>query len=870
MKLPGALGLIAGLWFWLAAGTVMAETNMVRLAVGPFYSPPGNEPLQKAAQLLPDLLTVSLSGQSQFQLVERQKISEVWRELNLTRNGMSSADSMLRLGRVLACDEFISGELVATKTNAQVWITVIDTRSGILTDLVLLPVDPGHYEPTLQAIAAFLDRSRARAPQKFIALGRFLDMSLSSAHEDWSRRLRTLIAKHFLEAGYGVVDNETVSPIFEEFQLDQAGLREAQSQRVKFQPSFWLIDARCKWVRDAEDKLSVAIRVRKMGEGETILQFRMPPGAELESNILSGLAKSLTAGNQGSPDMAAQEEAKLFGQEVNEAARGKTLLGPDRYATNNAGLDDRQYFQKKMEGLKQEGEKAAQRALLMDTNNLKAKLMVAGAYFGNTNDPAAQERGQHMLEELMTCTNTQIAFQSYYLLAHGMEQLGPKGMTLVVKPVRAIDRDYETEHERQIKQRSLKASEARYAANTNDLSAKYYLASAYFTDFENATNRQRGARMLEELYVGRDFYFATEASNDLVNGIHASDGKGSNTLFKAAVPPAATNFMAGAKKIAAPDQIIPKRPTFVVVDSFSAWPFCVAEDDGWLISQGTKLFFYDLQGSKTEVACPAKHKITALAADKDFWWIGTEGDGLMRIPKAGGAPKIWTEAEGLLMPTVTALCRSGGRLWVGFGFHGSGGLGYMDLKTGKFSGLQGNADFGATTAGGYVPQDSPVTFIQPANGKSVWAYSRKGMQQYDSESGQVTRTIPVYFDAAGVNTNFLATSARSGNSHDDIGGVKLCNLVNGRWDKVDFSQDPIENDVNAICLDGKNLWAGGTSTSDEADNFIKLVDMPSAKVIGRYAFKGTGYIYWIGTKGEQVWFLAGWGGSGVKLYRFSK
>jgi hypothetical protein len=57
-------------------------------------------------------------------------------------------------------------------------------------------------------------------------------------------------------------------------------------------------------------------------------------------------------------------------------------------------------------------------------------------------------------------------------------------------------------------------------------------------------------------------------------------------------------------------------------------------------------------------------RLAALAADKDFWWIGTGGDGLIRISKSGNAPQVWTESDGLFMPAISAPCRQSDRLTI--------------------------------------------------------------------------------------------------------------------------------------------------------------------------------------------------------------
>jgi hypothetical protein len=245
---------------------------------------------------------------------------------------------------------------------------------------------------------------------------------------------------------------------------------------------------------------------------------------------------------------------------------------------------------------------------------------------------------------------------------------------------------------------------------------------------------------------------------------------------------------------------------------------------------------------------------------------------LIRLSKTGQPPKIWSEADGLLMPNISALCRQGDRLWIGFKFHGSGGLGYLDLKTGKFIGMQGDVDFSQLQALPSVSLDVPVASIQAANEKSVWVFSPGKLQLLDSESRRVTRIIPVNFNVASLNANFLAVSARSGDSMDDIGGVKIYDLASNCWKKVGRSAvwTENENDVTALCLIGPQVLAAISPANLHEDTFIKLVDIPSSKDIGKYAFKGIEFVYWIGTNTDNIWFLAGLGGRKVKLCCFNK
>src|ERR1700690_2062220 len=67
----------------LLASAGFAETNSVRLALGPFYAPARRPSLQQPAETLPDLLTASLPQGGRFQLVEREKVKAIWSEWHL-------------------------------------------------------------------------------------------------------------------------------------------------------------------------------------------------------------------------------------------------------------------------------------------------------------------------------------------------------------------------------------------------------------------------------------------------------------------------------------------------------------------------------------------------------------------------------------------------------------------------------------------------------------------------------------------------------------------------------------------------------------------------------------------------------------------
>ena len=389
------------------------ETNSVRLAIGPFFAPVGNTTLEKAAADLPDLLTASLSHENRFQLVERAKINAIWSELHLAEAGLTSADTVGKLGRILSCDWLVSGSFVQTESGTQVWVKVIDTQNSVVLDLQAIPYDPTDFSATTGGIARFLAGTGSHSqPHEFIALGKFRDMTVSATREDWSPRLTALIEKHYLAAGYGVVEREAVSPIFSEYQLQAAGLTGDSTNRVKLKPAFWILDGSCKWIYDTQDKLSVAIRIQKMGGGEQTFNFAQPPGDALEKAVVDAIQSALTNTHPMTVEQAQKEEEKIRRAHAEELVKGRgETWTPTRYNTNptfititDAYGGKRQMtvdpaFLAQRENHAREIIKTLQQAILLNPKDMHSKFMLGMTLFG-TADPVESKHGRDLLEEV--------------------------------------------------------------------------------------------------------------------------------------------------------------------------------------------------------------------------------------------------------------------------------------------------------------------------------------------------------------------------------------------------------------------------------------------------------------------------------------
>jgi hypothetical protein len=406
-----------------------ADTNAVRIAIGPFFTSAGNPALANAAAYFPDLLTAALSQENRFQLVERVKVAEVWNEMQLAEASLTEADTVARFGRILACDWLVSGMFVVAGTNTQVVVKVTDIHSGVLLDLETVPYRKADFAATAGAIGDFLARARSRAkPREFIALGNFEDQSLSTTREDWSPRLMALIEKQFLAAGYGVVEREAVAPIFSEYQFAAAGLTGEATNRVKLRPAFWVVDGACKWLTGAEDKLSVTLRIQKMGGALQVFSFAKPAGAEVEKTVFETIRSAVAGTGSTTPEQALAGEEKIRSAHLDDLVQGRGETAPVHYATDptfititDAYGGTRQVqmdpsFMASQQSHAMVMLKTLQQAILLNPKDYKAKWTLGMSWYCSR-EPSEKQQGQEMLEEVAASGDANYATKAKNWLA---------------------------------------------------------------------------------------------------------------------------------------------------------------------------------------------------------------------------------------------------------------------------------------------------------------------------------------------------------------------------------------------------------------------------------------------------------------------
>jgi TolB-like protein len=386
------------------------------VAVGPFFAPDSNENLRKIGSTMPDLLTVELSQQESFHVVEREQVTAIWKELNLSATGLVAPETVARLGHVLACDWLVTGTLVPGSKGTQVWVKVVDVKSGVIVDMEALPVDLRNLEAAVQGIGRFLAKAGTGGQsERFVTLGKFTDLSSDTTREDWSRRLTTLIEQYCRDRRVGLVERGAVAPIFEEFQFERAGLTGATTNRVRLQPAFWIVDGACKWVNDTQ--LKVTLRLQKIGGKEQVIEMVHNAGPQLESAVLDALQPVLMPTREAATEQLGLSEGKLHNDRGMEgAANNDRFSRLHNFESTDSAASSPQHdkdFQDNRRAVLESFEKA----LLLNPKNVQAKYMLGYALLGDR-DAAQRERAKELLKEVVALNDPTYSTRAASNLEH--------------------------------------------------------------------------------------------------------------------------------------------------------------------------------------------------------------------------------------------------------------------------------------------------------------------------------------------------------------------------------------------------------------------------------------------------------------------
>jgi tetratricopeptide (TPR) repeat protein len=265
--------------------------------------------------------------------------------------------------------------------------------------------------------------------------------------------------------------------------------------------------------------------------------------------------------------------------------------------------------------------------------------------------------------------------------------------------------------------------------------------------------------------------------------------------------------------------------------------------------------------------------ISCLSLGAEKIWIGTSGEGLVEYDKTTHACRHHTEADGLMMDNLTSLHVAGDVLWIGYGGKNGGGLGQLDLKTGKFKSYM--ASLTASTS--IAPPKTAVGNITSIKGDEVWLTAKSVAWQFHpttdswgtlpnkggqfvtcltADSHWVVQGVGIGQNEVVIETRIAGTSKTnlptktklivtseeerslrasfktngglqriSGSSSGGVrpkGGLEIRASLEDKWQSV-VELDGLPNPPTVMALDGDALWIGG-------EGFITQVDLKECMV----------------------------------------
>jgi len=279
---------------------------------------------------------------------------------------------------------------------------------------------------------------------------------------------------------------------------------------------------------------------------------------------------------------------------------------------------------------------------------------------------------------------------------------------------------------------------------------------------------------------------------------------------------------------------------------------------------------------------PEARWITAIATHGRHLYVGTYGAGLFRLDLRTGAKRRWRAPDDLLSDHVSALSvRRGEILWIGFAKRNAGGCGYIDLDTGKFTGLtpllgpkETAAPFYGTLSRDSVfkPPKHAVAAMHEGPMGGIWlAVYGKGLQLYDPREREWDtatragfsrrrcsgRDIGISDDrlaltCLAVGRGFAAVGAkdsRTGALHG--GSVDIFDTSDNTWSHVRKGDGLPQSDIYTLASGGRMLWIGGSY-------YVAGYDLEAKRLTRTYSFKvGRGAVGALCPTGEDLWVGAG-------------
>src|SRR5207245_11686497 len=102
-----------------------------------------------------------------------------------------------------------------------------------------------------------------------------------------------------------------------------------------------------------------------------------------------------------------------------------------------------------------------------------------------------------------------------------------------------------------------------------------------------------------------------------------------------------------------------------------------------------------------------------------------------QVSLVGEVQRVFGEKDGLLMNSIRSFAYFKGQLWIGFGSADRGGIGYLEVASGKFTALTPPAMLVSRAERPYGPPPCPVTPIKTNDNNTLWIGRSSALKRFD-------------------------------------------------------------------------------------------------------------------------------------------
>jgi tetratricopeptide (TPR) repeat protein len=354
----------------------------VRLAIGWLGLSDETQNLRVA-----DLATAELTGAKGLELVDRQSLNTVLRELELSLSGLARAKDAVRVGKLLRAEWFLLGT-GGTMSNANPYIVarIVDARTGIMRDVRVFTTGK-ELTGLATDLAGFARQCREGAsfpkPRTFLAIGTLADVGINRRQAEFPQQLRAYLTRAYQPTQVTLLEREQVSTLLQEVRLDLAGLSDDPHTNAPqpLQSAFWLVNGFFQSFETSGYEVEVVLNVNRIFGHTTNFTFRGQPGEPLFAQIKAAIDRTLT---QASLSIVAPTRSSEFRQQV-EIGRDllSTASGTMNLAFNPTShgpplLPEQDYTKRR--GYLTEAVSALETALLLEPESREPRFYLSACY----------------------------------------------------------------------------------------------------------------------------------------------------------------------------------------------------------------------------------------------------------------------------------------------------------------------------------------------------------------------------------------------------------------------------------------------------------------------------------------------------------